>query len=221
MRRLSLEALDSLPADVRPPIDPRSISVGVVHLGVGAFHRAHQAAYTQGAMAATGETGWGICGASQRSFDVVDQLRPQDGLYTLVARGARTGYQVQASLREILFARDEGPALLERIAAPTTHVVTLSVTEKGYRHDPATRRLRTSDPEIRADAQGRSPRTVVGQLLRGIQQRQAPATPGRSPSSAATTCRRTAPPCAGSSKTSPTSCRQPNAVRPAPGLPTT
>ncbi len=173
MRRLSFEALDSLPADVRPPIDPRSIGIGIVHLGVGAFHRAHQAVYTQGAMAASGETRWGICGASQRSFDVVDRLRPQDGLYTLVARGPRTTYEVQAPLRDMLFARDEGAVLLERIAAPTTHVVTLTVTEKGYRHDPATRRLLTDDAEVRADAQGRPPRTVVGQLLRGFQQRQA------------------------------------------------
>jgi fructuronate reductase len=169
--RLGLAALDALPASVRPSLDPRSIDVGIVHLGVGAFHRAHQAVYTQAAMVATGERGWGICGVSQRSPDVVTQLRPQDGLYTVVERSARSSYAVMAPLRDVLFAGDDTDALLERLANPGTHVVTITVTEKGYRHDPASRRLRIDDAEVRADAQGGPPRTVVGQLVRGFQRR--------------------------------------------------
>lgn len=171
--RLGLAALGDIPAASKPPIDARALDVGIVHLGVGAFHRAHQAAYTQTAMALSGDSNWAICGSTQRTKNVVEQLRPQDCLYTIIERGPeRTRYGVQAALREILFARDEIEPLLDRVARPTTHVVTLTVTEKGYHHDPATRRLRRDDPEIRADAAGRPPRTVVGQLVRALQRRR-------------------------------------------------
>ncbi len=124
-------------------------------------------------MALSAESTWAICGASQRSRDVVDQLRPQDCLYTIVERdAAQSRYHVNAALRDVLFAAEETELLLRRISDETTHVVTLTVTEKGYRHDPAARRLRTADPEIRADADGRPPRTVVGQLVRGLQMRR-------------------------------------------------
>jgi fructuronate reductase len=171
--RLNIAALGEFSPEVRPPIDPRSLQIGIVHIGVGAFHRAHQAAYTQQAMALTGESTWAIRGATQRSRDVVDRLRPQDCLYTIVERDAtQSTYHINSALRDVVFAAEETESLLRSIADETTHVVTLTVTEKGYRHDPATRRLRTADPEIRADADGRPPRTVVGQLVRGLQMRQ-------------------------------------------------
>ncbi len=86
-QRLSLATSDELPTSVKPALDPRGLSVGIVHLGLGAFHRAHQAAYTEAAMVASGDTDWAICGVSQRSRAVLDELQPQDGLYTLVQRG--------------------------------------------------------------------------------------------------------------------------------------
>ncbi|MDT4957794.1 MAG: fructuronate reductase, partial [Pseudonocardiales bacterium] len=70
-RRLDFAALDMLPSAVRPLVDPREVSLGIVHLGIGAFHRAHQAVFTEAAMAATGDLGWGVCGVSQRSRTVV------------------------------------------------------------------------------------------------------------------------------------------------------
>ena len=84
MSRLSLGTLSTLPATVdRPAYDPRTIGVGIVHLGIGAFHRAQTAVYSDDALAQ--ETGaWGICGVSLRSADVRDRLSPQDGLYTAV-----------------------------------------------------------------------------------------------------------------------------------------
>ena len=167
--RLSIAQLDQIPAAAKPEIDPRDLTVGVVHLGVGAFHRAHQAVYTERAMAASGETRWGICGVSQRSRAVVDDLAPQDGLYTVIERGSSTAFRVRAPLRELLFAHDA--ALIQRLAAPSTHVVTLTVTEKGYRHDPGTRRLNTNDEQIQADVAGRPPLTVIGQLVRGLEAR--------------------------------------------------
>lgn len=144
----------------------------MVHLGLGAFARAHQAVYTQDVLAA--DPSWGTVGVTQRSAEVVAQLRPQDGLYSVLVRtGDGPGVQVVTGVRDVLFARDEPDRLLDLLAAPQTRVVTLTVTEKGYRHDPATGRLRVGDPDVAADLAGRSPVTVVGQLARGLQRRRA------------------------------------------------
>src|SRR5882757_10572246 len=86
--RLSNSTLDRLPHDVtRPGYDRGAVATGIVHLGIGAFQRAHQAMYTEATIAA-GDRRWGIVGASLRSPAVRDQLQPQDGLYTLAVRGA-------------------------------------------------------------------------------------------------------------------------------------
>jgi fructuronate reductase len=175
VRRLSLSTLPGLPAAVRPPVDPRAVEVGIVHLGIGAFARAHPATYTQAAMAATGDLSWGICGVTQRSAAVAEQLGPQDGLYTvLVPSPQGDEAQVNAAVRAVLPGTQRRAEALARIASPGVRLVTLTVTEKGYRHDPATGRLRPDDPEIRADlTPGRAgePVTVVGQLVRGLQRR--------------------------------------------------
>ncbi len=144
----------------------------MVHLGVGAFHRAHQAVYTE-------ECGdWGIAGFTQRAATVVDQLGPQDGLYTLLVCGeGEMRAQVIGAVREVAFAGADPAALVARLADPAVTVVTLTVTEKGYRQDPATGRLRLADPEIAADLAGRPPRTAVGQLAAGLAARAAAACP--------------------------------------------
>ena len=142
MARLSLATVAATPESAQPPIDPRAISGGLVHLGLGAFHRAHQAVFTQSAMAATGDTSWGICGVTQRTRDVVEQLAPQDGLYSVLQRGDVTSISVLVPIREMLFAKTQADELVARLAAPATRVITLTVTEKGYRHDPASGRLR-------------------------------------------------------------------------------
>ncbi len=171
--RLSLATLADLPAAARPLVDPREVSVGIVHLGIGAFHRAHQAVFTEQAMARSGELTWGICGVSQRSRTVVDQLGPQDGLYAVLQRSAdSSSARVVGAVREVLCAAEDVEPVLDRIAAPATRLITLTVTEKGYRARPATGRLDLSDPEVTADITGRPPRTVVGQLVRGLQRRK-------------------------------------------------
>ena len=144
----------------------------IVHLGIGAFHRAHQAVYTEDA-----GDGWRICGVSQRSRDMVDRLGPQDGLYSVLVRGpGGTTIRVIGSVGQVRFAGDDPDAVVARIADPATRIVTLTVTEKGYHHDPATRRLRVDDPEVAQDLAGRAPRTAVGQLARGLAARQDPIT---------------------------------------------
>ena len=169
--RLGLRTLDRAAA---PVVDPRELGVGIVHLGLGAFQRAHQAVYTEDAVAA--EPGpWGICGASRRSRAVVDALREQDGLYVLLERGPEQDRaRVVGIVREALVATEQPDALRDRLAAESTHVVTLTVTEAGYHHDPAGGRLDTGHPEVAADlAGGGAPRTPVGQLVRGLEARQA------------------------------------------------
>jgi fructuronate reductase len=143
-------------------------SIGIAHLGIGAFHRAHQAVYTQDA-----GDGWGICGITQRSPAVADLLTPQDGLYTVLRRDASgTSARVIGTVREVL----TGEGTVRRLADPAVRVISLTVTEKGYRHDPATGRLRTDDPEIALDLAGRPPRTVIGRLVHGLATRDAPVT---------------------------------------------
>ncbi|MBY4210381.1 mannitol dehydrogenase family protein [Rhodococcus fascians] len=152
----------------------RPTSSGIVHLGVGAFHRAHQAAFTHEAVLLTGETYWGITGFTQRSNTVVDQLAPQDGLFTLVQKGTEeTTATVVGSILDVRNAAANPDAVVEAIADPATHIVTLTVTEKGYRLDPASGRLRLDDPEIAADLAGRPPHTVAGQLVAGLARRMA------------------------------------------------
>ena len=171
--RLSLATLAQLAPDVGPRVDPRALGVGIVHLGIGAFHRAHQAVYTEDAVAAAGGD-WGICGVSQRSSSVVDQLDPQDGLYTLAVRdGAGERLRVVGAVRELLWAQADADAVRARIASPDTRLVTLTVTEKGYHHDPATNRLRLDSPDVAADVADGGSRTVVGQLVGGLAQRRA------------------------------------------------
>lgn len=171
-RRLGLDVLPALPRETRPRVDPSSLGIGIVHLGLGAFHRAHQAVFTEDAVAAGGGD-WGICGVTQRSGLVVDQLVPQDGLYTVAVRGAAgERLRVVGSVREVVWARADPDRLLQRIAAPTTSVISLTVTEKGYHRDPATDRLRTDSPEIAADIEQRTTRTVLGQLVEGLDRRR-------------------------------------------------
>ncbi|MUL41704.1 mannitol dehydrogenase family protein [Streptomonospora sp. PA3] len=170
--RLSRATRARLPAEPVEGLPPPGTGTGIVHLGPGAFHRAHQAVYTQRAMAA--EPGdWGICAVAARGRSVVDALREQDHLYTVTERAADGADRMRAvgAITDSVAALDEPDRLTAAVAAPGTHVVTLTVTEGGYRHDPATGRLRPDDPETAADACGRAPRTAVGQLVRGLQAR--------------------------------------------------
>ena len=166
--RLRYATLGRIPPHLRPATDPRGRKVAVVHLGVGAFHRAHQAVYTE----ACGD--WAIAGFTQRSGSVADQLVPQDCLYTVLVRSAdEVCPQVIGAIREVAFAGADPAEVVAKIAEPAVTVVTLTVTEKGYRHDPASGRLRLADPEVAADLAGRPPRTVVGQLAAGLAARAA------------------------------------------------
>jgi len=166
------------PGHLPAPVQPEG--VGIVHLGIGAFHRAHQAVYTEHAARLTGDRRWGILGVTQRSPRVRDQLRPQGGLYTvLTADASGSSLEVIGSVVDVADPRDETPRVLAAIAAPSTHVVTLTVTEKGYtrRADGALdlTRVRPDLDALAADAgrgetlAGAAPAgSPIGLLVRGL-----------------------------------------------------
>lgn len=174
-KRLSAAALDDLPADViRPAYDRAVVRAGVVHLGLGAFARAHQATVFEAALAG-GDLRWGVVGVSLRSGDVRDSLAPQNGLYTLLVRdGAEERAQIVGAVRDVLVAPEDPARVVAALAAPDTHLVTLTVTEKGYKLDPATGALLIGDPDVAADlASLDAPRTAPGFLVAGLAARRA------------------------------------------------
>jgi fructuronate reductase len=135
--RLSDANLAHLPVTVtQPAYDRDARGVGIVHFGIGAFHRAHQAAYTDDAMAA--ESGdWRILGVSLRSGNVRDQMRPQGGLYALVEQSADgSKVRVIGSVADVIVAAEERDRLIAALANPATHIVSFTITEKGYCRAP-------------------------------------------------------------------------------------
>jgi fructuronate reductase len=171
--RLSFARLASLPSGiVRPGYDVGQIKPGILHLGIGAFHRAHQAWYTDAAMAASGGA-WGIVGASLRAAGMRDGLVAQDCLYTLAEKGAAgTRYRVIGAVRDVVFAPDDPARLPRLIADPAIRIVTLTVTEKGYCHDPASGKLNLAHLDIVHDlAHPVAPVSTIGILVAGLMQR--------------------------------------------------
>ena len=177
--RLSAATLHRLPAGVaRPGYDRGAVTPGLVHLGLGAFHRAHQALLTEQVLN-DGALDWGITAASLRSPDTRDALAPQDGLYTVAIReDDRQHLQVVGALHALLVAPEDPAALLAALTAPATRVVTLTVTEKGYCHDPASGALDEAHPDIRHDlAAPATPRSTPGFLVEALRRRRAAGTP--------------------------------------------
>ena len=180
VNRLCTAVLETLPAGVRlPSYDRGKLRPGIVHLGVGAFHRAHQAWYTEQLLNCYGGD-WGIIGASMRSADVAEQLNPQDGLYTLVEKSESTRFQVIGCLQSVIVAPQAPGALVQAIASADIKVVTLTITEKGYCHNPASGELQQNHPSIEAELADDlvSPRTAIGFLVAGLRRRWQESLPG-------------------------------------------
>ena len=172
--RLSDATVAHLPTTVaRPFYDRDAQAVGIVHLGIGAFHRAHQAWYTDAAMnAGAGEQhgrDWAILGISLRSGDVAAQLNPQDGLYTLVERSAAAPVaRIVGAVRDVLVASAQSGAAIAALAAPTTHIASLTITEKGYGRAADG----SLDPALAGDG------SIYPLLAAGLRRREAAGLPG-------------------------------------------
>ena len=157
--RLCASALGTLPSSIAVPAYDRSEQrVGIVHFGIGAFHRAHQAWYTDAALNA-GERDWAILGVSMRSPGVAAQLNPQDGLYTLVECSAQgRSARVIGSVHEVLVAGVARACLAIALTAPQTRIVSFTVTEKGY--------CRKADGALDFDAAARGFYPILSDALR-------------------------------------------------------
>lgn len=176
MTRLHPGLLGGLPPSVRrPAYDRRALRSGIVHLGLGAFARAHLAALGDDALDAGAAPHWGLVGVSLRSPEVRNALVPQAGLYSLTLRdaaGARA--RIVGAVRDVLVAPEDPAAVLDAIAHADTRIVSLTVTEKGYCHDPATRRLRFDHPDIAHDmSHPDTPRSAIGLIVHGLARRRA------------------------------------------------
>ncbi len=170
--RLDRSALGAPRDSVRwPAYDPFAHGAGIVHLGIGAFHRAHQAVYTDDVLASAGGN-WRIIGVSLRSAGVRDQLAPQDGLYSVLEMSdAGESLRVIGAVERVLVASDDRQAVIAAIADPATHIVSLTVTEKGYCHDPATGRLDPNHSGIARELAGGAVETAIGYLAKGLRAR--------------------------------------------------
>ena len=166
------------PPTILPRYDRNRLEAGIVHLGLGAFVRGHLATYTDDLLAI--EQGpWGIVGVSLKRPDQRDRLAPQDGLYTTLQRdGTGTQARVIGCLRQTRVAPEEPAALVAAMAAPSCRIVSLTITEKGYGHDPATGQLDRSHPDISHDLDHpAAPRSAVGLIAAALQARRAAGLP--------------------------------------------
>lgn len=167
--RLATATLGALSREVtRADYDRAAQAAGVVHLGIGAFHRAHQAWYLDRAMEA-GERDWAVLGVSLRSATVADQLNPQDGLFTVTERSAAgEATRLVESVRKVLVASRDSEEVIAALAAPATRIASLTVTEKGY--------CRAVDGSLDMDLAG--PGSVYPLLGEGLRRRHDAGLPG-------------------------------------------
>lgn len=174
IERLSNAALDKLPATVgRARYDRSALRPGVVHIGLGAFHRAHQAPLFD-ALAEAGDLRWGVIGASLRSPAVRNMLLPQDCLYSLtVEEDGRRAVSVVSAILDVVVAPEAPRMLVEAIASPETRLVTVTVTEKGYEIDRRSGESIEGNLDLPADPAGfASPVTMADYVAAGLQLRR-------------------------------------------------
>jgi fructuronate reductase len=172
MPRLSPETLpQAAPGTKLPAYKRGAVRPGIVHLGIGAFHRAHMAHYIDDLLA--DDPYWGIVGASLRRPDTKEALDPQGGLYTLALRSEKgTRARILGSILEVIDATKNLEALLEQMAHEDIRIVSLTVTEKGYCHDPSTGELDEKHPDIVHDLDNpMEPRSAPGIIVEALARR--------------------------------------------------
>jgi mannitol 2-dehydrogenase len=161
------------PRVARPAYYRSAVTAGIVHFGVGGFHRAHEAMYLDRLMNDGRALDWGICGVGALPHDrrIIETLSGQDGLYTLVVKhpDGRLEPRVIGSVVETMFAPDDPQAVVVRLADPATRIVSLTITEGGYLVNQVTGEFAADDPSIQADlADDATPSTVFGYLTAAL-----------------------------------------------------
>ncbi len=180
---LNRATLALLPKHVAVPrYDPAAVRTGIVHLGLGGFHRAHMARYTHDLMQRDqAALSWGIAGAGLLPADrrMQESLAPQDNLYTLVERDADgAAVSIIGSLSQVVFAGQSTAELLTAIADPAVRIVSLTVTEHGYCLNRATKRLDPEHPLIRRDLMmPHAPASAIGVIVEALRRRRAAGLP--------------------------------------------
>ncbi len=152
-----------------PNYDRHNLKSRIVHLGFGAFHRAHQALFTNEMLSKTGSD-WGICEVNLFGGEaLIESLRQQDHLYTVAEKGAEsTTVRVISSVTESLHPNLDGiDTVLSKMAEPQVSIVSMTITEKGYCADPATGKLDKNNPLVVADlANPTEPKSALGILFK-------------------------------------------------------
>src|SRR3954468_17936197 len=178
MLPLNASTLSALPDDLPvPSYDRTALSTGIVHFGVGGFHRAHQAMYLDRLMNEGKALDWAVCGVGVMPADrrMADALAAQDCLYTVVVKapdGTWTA-RVIGSIREYLFAPDDPEAVVEKMADPRTRIGSVTVPEGGYTFNAVTGEFDASFPDVAADLQpGAVPRTTFGLVTEALSRRR-------------------------------------------------
>jgi fructuronate reductase len=172
---LSERTLPHLPPEIaRPRYDRRATQVGIVHFGIGAFHRAHQAVFSDALLTFAPTERCAIVGVSLQNPRVSDALAPQDFLCSLALRDRdRREIRIIGSVKNILVAPRDLERLFALLCEPAVGVVTMTVTEKGYCHDPSTRSLNENHEGVRHDlSEPTTPRTLPGLLVEAILRRR-------------------------------------------------
>jgi len=176
MTALNQANLGSLSIPV-PSYDRSQVTVGIVHFGVGGFHRAHQAMYVDQLMEQGKALDWGICGVGVMSFDLKmkEAMHAQDCLYTLVEKAPDGSWEprVIGSIVQYLYAPDDPEAVIEKMADPATRIVSLTVTEGGYNFHPVTGEFDDTNPAVKADlVPGAVPATTFGLITEALVRRR-------------------------------------------------
>ena len=171
---LSKAAITQLNQSVKPlQYQPEQASAGIVHIGIGAFHRAHQAVFTDD-LIATGDTRWKITAVSLRSPNIRNQMQPQDNLYSVVERSLdKDDVSIIGAIDNVLVAPENPTAVIQAIASPSTKVVTITVTEKGYCRDKTGLHLDLQNDIITHDLTNLlSPKSMPGFIVSACKIRQ-------------------------------------------------
>ena len=175
---LNQQSLAQLPSHVDTPTYDRSaVKAGIVHIGVGGFHRAHQAVYVNELLKTPGSEQWGICGVGllEGNRGLRDILKQQDYLYTLTVRhpDGTIDNKVIGSMIDFLFAPEDKQAVINKLAHSDTKIVSLTITEGGYNFNPATGEFDYSNPDIINDINNPNyPITAFGYITAALKLRK-------------------------------------------------